>query len=405
MGWLDRIKLQLTGHSIAPKASFSEAYSRFSFGYSLSDYRQIYETDDLVNQCINILAHFATQKGFETKIKTLSPDLDPEDYKDVKRKVDQINERVNLDHILYIAEVNRQIYGFSVFEVVGKYPEVQKIIPLRPEYTKIEVGDDWEIEKIEYRTTKSGVIEYTPEEVLIFVNQDLNGDYRGISKIKPILKSIEIRRELQEDIKQVSKRLWAPMVIASVDTSAVPEDQEASLLEQFKNQLKPGSSIITNKSIDVSTVSISPNITALVHSLSKVEEDIMGNFGVPKALLAREKTLSRATLEFSLKAMYEGPIKGIQTYLRREIESQFYKRIVKGIDENLLDEIRVLHKWKPVSMLEYAALAEPIANLVAKGVIDVPTAWNLLDLDTSYLRKVKGSPIQSSIAAWVEVEE
>jgi len=400
MSFRKRIKTRLSTiiAGKAPRTAWIGSDVSRGTEYSLSDYRAAFEKDDLAQYCITLLAQFSTLKGFETKIKTLDGS-DPQDHKDIKAKIDRMNQKVNLDQILYLGQIKRYIYGFAGFEILWDDEGYSKLIPLKSEFLSPKITKDYKLEGFKYYNTETLL---PPHRVFFLTTDDLDYDGRGLSKMKPIMRSLETRYDIREDLRQTAKRIWAPTGIFQIDTSGMTEEEEAEFLNNFSQSVKPGQSIITNQSIQADIVRLTPDLSAFVNVLSKIEEEIIGNFGIPKALVSREKSLTKATLEFALRALYEGPIKGIQQYLRREVESQLYQRVIDELD--MTDQIRVLHKWKPISMLDYASLAEPIATLVKNSVIDVPTAWNILDLDLSYLRRIKRGPVQSDLAFWVEEE-
>ncbi len=82
------------------------------------DYRW-FRQDELVRRCVLVNAFFATMNsGFETVLETTREDVDPGDYSYVKERVDAANKRVNLDQVLFVAQVKRSVYGKAGFEVV-----------------------------------------------------------------------------------------------------------------------------------------------------------------------------------------------------------------------------------------------------------------------------------------------
>jgi len=96
------------------------------------------------------------------------------------------------------------------------------------------------------------------------------------------------------------------------------------------------------------------------------DTEIIGNFGIPKALLSREKTVARATLEFSIRGFYESSIAGEQTYLKRQLERQWYDPLVKSMGYG--DKIRIRHEWRPILDPE-SDLIIALVRAYDKGVI------------------------------------
>jgi len=77
------------------------------------DYRW-FRQDELTRKCITTNAYFATANGFETILEAETP----EQYAVIKEKIDEVNRRVNLDKVLYDAQIKRSIHGRAAYEVV-----------------------------------------------------------------------------------------------------------------------------------------------------------------------------------------------------------------------------------------------------------------------------------------------
>lgn len=275
-----------------PKATTSTFGSTYSSDYKLSDFRKAYRQDELVQYCITLLAQFSTQKGFETKIQPLG-DQDPQDYTDVKCTIDKMNKDINLDYNLYLGQIKRYIYGFTGFEILTDDNGIPtRLIPLESEKLKPDINENFDWVGFEYTSAES---DYKREELFYLTTEDLDYNGIGMSKIEPVMHPLNVRYDIREDLKQASKRLWAPMGIFQVDTSAMDEDEEEKYLKKFKEQLKPGQSVITNKQIESKVVEMTPDLSAFVNALNKTEEEILGNFGIPKALVSKEKCAPGST--------------------------------------------------------------------------------------------------------------
>lgn len=80
------------------------------------DYRW-FRQDELVRKCVVTNAYFtALSVGFETIVEPTGQNVSSEDYAYVKEMIDTVNRRVNLDHVLFVAQVKRSIYGRAGFE-------------------------------------------------------------------------------------------------------------------------------------------------------------------------------------------------------------------------------------------------------------------------------------------------
>jgi len=356
-----------------PSVGATETTEIVSTSYSIDDFLKEYKRVSLVRQCINLLAYYTTRRSFTTEIKPIVGR--EEDYLEIKNKIDKINHNVNLDEKLRIAIIKMKVTGCSAFEIVKDTTgETARLLPLKSADLELQIDENWNLEKFKYTAGTS--IDYEPEDVLYFVNNALEADLVGLSDVEPIMTAIETKRALEHDLRACARQYWAPLQLFEMDTSGIRPDKVDNALKDFADSLKPGKSIVHNQSLKSKTVTLHPNIGDLTIALAKADEEIIGNFNIPKALLAREKTMNRATLEYSLRALYEGPIEGLQMYLKREVENQFYDRIVTS--NGLEGKVKILHVWNPLTYADFRDLATVVASLFKVGIIDKQKAYEIL---------------------------
>jgi hypothetical protein len=318
----------------------------------------------LVAQCINGTSHYATRKGFRTSITQ-----DDDKGKGALDYINAINRQVNMDNVIAIAIVKREIYGRAAFEIVrDEQGQIVALLPLRSSLIRPHIDPETQMaDYFEYSEAKDGKLQL--KDVLYFSRLSLHRDMRGQSAITPIMNVIKLKLELYKDLLESAKRLWAPMGLFQMDTTDLrdPLKKEARMRE-FANQLKPGRSIIYNTAVEGKVVDLKPDIMGLVRAIEKADEEIMGNWQMPKAIFAREKSITKATLSAALNALYEGPIESVQRYFKRELERQWYDMIVREYLK--LDPLvySVKHLWNPVVILD-STLIRSLAYAVRVGAM------------------------------------
>jgi len=144
----------------------------------------------------------------------------------------------------------------------------------------------------------------------------------------------------------------------------------------MKNRIGLSNAIVTNLNVDGKVYDMKPDLNGLVRAEEKVDEEIMGNWQMPKALLSREKTMTKATLEFSLHALYAGPVAGVQRFYKRELERQWYDVIVTkmGHDPNVY---KVKHEWNPMVLAD-ASLIRALSDAVKNEVMTKEEMYSIL---------------------------
>lgn len=322
-----------------------------------------YKKVSLVAQCINALSFYATRKGFHTT-------LDHARSEEVLKEINELNRRVNLDNVITMAIIKREIFGRAAYEIVrDTRGDITALLPLMSDAIIPEIDEKTQmIKHFNYSyAKKTGTL--AVEDVLYFPRLALHRDRRGRSAVTPIMNVIKLKVTLYRDILESAKRLWAGMAIFGMDTSDLRDPVKIKeRLVEFANQLKPGRSIVHNKAVDGKIVDLKPDLQGLIRAWEMADTEIMGNWQMPKAVFSREKTTTKATLNAALNAMYEGPIEGVQRFFKREIERQWYDRIVRK--ELKLDpkEYAVKHIWNPVIIYD-ASLIRALAYSVRVGAM------------------------------------
>ncbi len=359
-------------------------------------YRQ-YRSDSLVRGCINSLALWATKEGFDTVIEPVQQGLTPEQeqqvinqYLGLKAHVDRINQRVNLDHVLRAAIIKAKIWGKAGFEIEydpkSKEPSRLISLPLLSQYDlRPHVDEDWNLQGFWWR----GQVDfYKPGDILYFVNSAIESDYEGLSDIEPILDDLETRGKIrQEDLKEAATTLWAGVAIHSLDVDRLPagltQADVQAIIDEHVAALRPGKHIATDNRWSITVVDLKPDLQKLIEVKKELDQEIIGNFQVPKFILNRSEQVNRATSYSQLEAFVDGPISDIQRWIKRTIESQWYDQLARAflkIPEGQELPIRVRHRWREIRTTDFFQLLNAVANAYngGLGILDKQKGYELL---------------------------
>jgi len=353
---------RLLGGVNAPKAKHRYPVTSSSDAYYAGlnqDYRW-FRQDELVRKCVVTNAYYATLHGFNTVVEA-DP---PAKHRDVKEKIDAINKAVNMDLVLFTAQVKRSVYGKAGFEIISDGDGLpSKLLSLESDRLNPDLDEDWQLTGYTYRGEKGF---YGPEEVLYFTNMELEADRRGLSDLEPLRSVCMARHEvLRENFPEIAKSLWAPYVILKADTSGLPLDEAEKVVESLADVARAGKSIAINESVEATVIRHTPDIKGLNELLGKLEEAIVAGLGTPRFLLGRPIE-NRATAYAELEAYVQGTVGSIQRYLRREVERQWYDRLTRkilGIEPGEPLPVQVKHLWNPVRAMDVYAMADAAARL------------------------------------------
>lgn len=383
------------GTDAGPKAKYSPwvTYTESEDYSGMNKYYAEYRRDALVRRCINILASWTTKEGYQTVLEPADPSgmskeekeqyLKKPEYVEVKNKIDRINRDCQMDWILKVAVIKFKIFGKTGFEIVlNNDGSPRRLIPLRSEELAPKLNKDWDLEKFEYPTEDREGFE--PGKILYFVNEQMEADMLGLSAIEPVMDSIAARRKIiQEDLPEAAATLWAGIAIAQVDTSGLSDQEADKAVQDVIDHYKPGKIVATNQKTTIQVVDMKVDVEKLLKSLAECNDDIIGNFEVPRFLLNRLAEINRATAFAQLKAFAEGPINDIQRYLKREVERQWYEPLVRNIlkiAENEEAPVVVKHEWTPLTTEDIIEWINAVSTAYAQGqgFIDRKKAYEIL---------------------------
>ena len=352
----------------------SKAYKSMFYG------ERWFRQSELVRKCTISNAYFATMSsGFETVLQGLNVDDDLTKYEGLKKKIDEINKRVNLDLILFTAQTKRSIYGNVGFEIVLDDTDALPAWLLPLDSTKLEpkLDENWKLIHFKYTPLTKPPF-YAPEKVLYFRNLGLEADWEGLSDVEPIQDVCNSRHELLgENFSEIVRTLWAPFCVYQLDTSGLSKEESAKILKDFIPTLRAGKSTAVTETVDVKIVNMTPDLQGLVALLEQLKQSIIANYGTPRFLLG-EPIENRATAYAEFEAYIVGPIGHIQRYFKREIERNWYDpltRQILGLAEDAPLPVSVKHNWNVIRITDVFELARAVALLFGggKGILaDIP---------------------------------
>ncbi|MGA2971894.1 MAG: hypothetical protein ABSE39_04620 [Candidatus Bathyarchaeia archaeon] len=363
---------------------------------AMEKHYRAYRMDAIVRGCINALAYWSTKESFDTVLEPVGEGLTPEqeqktiaDNLPLKQWLDKVNLRVDLDHVLRVAIIKAKIYGKAGFEIeLNEKKEPGRLISLpllslfdlRP-----DVNDDWQLLGFWWRGQKDF---YATEELLYFTNNSLESDYEGISDIEPVLDDVETRAKIRiEDLKEAATTLWAGIAIHSLDVDKLPagltDADVQAIIDAHIAALRPGKHVATDNRWIIQVIDLKPDLQSLVAVKNDLDQEIIGNFQVPKFILNRTESVNRATSYTQLESFVDGPITDIQRWIGRVVEQQWYVPLTRAYlkTPNGQDPpVRVRHRWREIRTTDFFQLLTAVATAYdgGLGVIDKGKAYEIM---------------------------
>ena len=384
-GIVPRIREILLGSAKTPKATrgYDSTLTSSNYYEGMDEDYRWFRQDELVRRCLVTNAYFSTlTAGFDTVLEG------PPEYGYVKKAIDDVNKRVNLDNILFKTQLKRSIHGKTGFEVItGGDGLPSRLLPLQSSQLKPELDDSWQLTGYRYQG-RSGF--YGPDEILYFVNLSMEADYLGLSDVEPVRSVCRARHDLlREDFSEIVRSLWAPYTILQANTTGLGQEEADRVVKALASVARVGKSIAVNESVEAKVVNMTPDIRGLSQLLDRFDDSIIGCFGTPRFLLGRPVE-NRATAYAEFEAYVAGILANIQRYFKRELEAQWYDRltrIVLELPEGAEMPLKVKHQWRPIRVTDIYEMAKVATSLWGNG--DGPLSgrlakiWELMGWDPS----------------------
>jgi len=400
--------------SQAPIADYSDigGTKTASTNYEgMHPYYRWFRQDRLVRRCILTNAYFAVlAAGFETVLQATKVDDNNEvvedtealeKYKDVKPFIDNLNKTLGMDRVLFVSQIKRSIYGQMGWEIVldddGIYPAW--LLSLQSEKLKPKVSKKFELLGFTYSNKKK--LQYKPDEVFYFVNLQLEEDYLGLSDIEPIVNVCNARNVVfWENYPEIVRTLWANSQVAQADTSGMTIADATAFLSNLGSMMRAGKALAVNKSVTITEVQRTADISGLIQMNLDFKEEIIGEFQTPRFLLG-QPVENRATAYAEFEAYIDGIISGNQNELARILEA-WYDQWIRAFlvknhefradeDEALPVEIKI--KFKKVRTSDLVEQAKAAAALWGQGGLgplgirgDYVKVWEMMDWDPEELK-------------------
>jgi hypothetical protein len=348
---------------------------------------QYFITDFMLRRCVMVVSEYVIYAaGFDTRLESTAPpppDTDAKTYDEtllkqygwIKDFVDGVNKQVNLDDIIFSAALQMCLYGRAAFEIVRDtqgVPVRLNVLPVHPDHAETlkPIIDKHTGRLVKFTLkTRNGDITYRPEEILYFVNTDLDSTYYGLSDVTPALPACIIRRELVKTSPRIVKRTSDPYVIVSVNTLGF-EGTKAELtqsLNEIARGMDSGENIVTNHDIKAEAIYLNINLENVTQYDKERGNEIAITLGVPRVLV-NEPNINRATSETEIKAFVGGRVAFKQRYIKRVLESKVWYGMLVRLAFELKGTQIGENQDAPVSLKQNFRVPD-IGNLVEQADI------------------------------------
>jgi len=314
--------------------AWKEAYGEMP-AVTFSDLVEIYLGDYAAKAAVDFLADQAVGSGFYT---TANKDYKMADR--AKRIVDEFNESVNLDGLLQVGAREIVAFGNSFWEKVTlSRLESLKVLPI----TSIEkvLRDQYGGIKGYKQTAAYGGKTLTPESVVHFCWNPVNGEPFGTGVLRVLAEKLTVDGETRDSLISVKARLEKVMPeifekYAGPDElwifEGVGDDKLAEYQRLIKGKPKAGARFVYNRPADIKTVAVDPRARFNGYVEHLINQFYLG-LQTPLPKLFTTPGFTEASARAAIE-MAERKVVSIQRFIKRIVEREIFQPVVKqaGLD-------------------------------------------------------------------------
>jgi len=333
-------------------------------------YKKAYETIPLVTSIIDVQCSQVVQEFY-----FIGPN---------KKKLEKWAKKVNLMQFFYNVSKMMLLYGNSYVE----YTDDKSMKILNPIWMNV------------YRQSNGDIMGYSqiiendksvlwgttgnPQEdsafkikipkidsIIHFKHNVLGSEKYGISVIRSLIDSLNIKVDMENNLKKVVFKYVAPLIWAKAGNNDFPaNDAIVNTISDTLRDLQAESEITTSHLVELSVLDFNAKGMDIKTPLDHVEQQIISGGHVPPVLLGRSAGVDKATAEVQLRS-FGRYIKNIQRELKIEFEDKVLQEKGLGSEE---DELI----WLQAEEREREVETDILRGLVTDGIITPQKANDLL---------------------------
>lgn len=333
-------------------------------------YKKAYETIPLVTSIIDVQCSQVVQEFY-----FMGPNKD---------KLEKWAKKVNLMQFFYNVSKMMLLYGNAYVEFIND--KSMKILnPIwmnvyrRSDGTVVGYSQIIENEKAvlwgttgnptEDESFKSRISKI--DTIIHFKHNVLGSEKYGVSVIRSLIDSLNIKVDMENNLKKVVFKYVAPLIWAKAGNNDFPaNDAIVNTISDTLRDLQAESEITTSHLVELSVLDFNAKGMDIKTPLEHVEQQIISGGHVPPVLLGRSAGVDKATAEVQLRS-FGRYIKNIQRELKIEFEDKVLQEKGVGSEE---DELI----WLQAEEREREVETDILRGLVTDGIITPQKANDLL---------------------------
>lgn len=200
----------------------------------------------------------------------------------------------------------------------------------------------------------------------------IGSDKYGTSLIESSLPSLNIKDQIESDLRVVVKRYIAPIIHAKVGDELHPADETSvNIMQAELEDIWSDTEYVTNHLVDMRTLDLNNKSVSFEPILDHFDNNIITGLQTDSALLAGNVGNKGSEKDSEIGMRANGRhIKAVQDELRLAIEDQIFKYMTGNSNNKLI--------WERVEERQFEADVEILTTMVKNGIITQQKANDLL---------------------------
>ncbi|GEM_PF-4836998 len=297
----------------------------------------IYKTDQLVFQAVNIISTFAISKGYEY---IMSESTDEEIL--MKDKIVSLDNSVGLPKLLTDIVRHLHIYGNAYLEIVYSRTDNKKVVSLAlidPKTITFKKKSTGELDLDEsgnitgfIQTVNAKKIELNPTQIIHFRINTIADSLTGTGIIEPLAKIIEAKRNIEIGLAEAVYRHGFPQFHVKLgDNDHQPTSEQVTEESEKYKRINSKSEFVTPYYYDIKVLE-APGLKGGESYLKYFIDQIVAGTGVPQTILLGSGEFSNRSSSVSQQENFFLYIAGIQTLVAETLHKELFTKIV-GLDD------------------------------------------------------------------------
>jgi HK97 family phage portal protein len=298
----------------------------------------IYKTEQMLFQAVNIISNFAISKGYEFVI-----DENIKEQIEQREIASEFDSRVNLPKLLTDVVRHLHIYGNAYLEIVFSKTEKDKVVDLvliDPKTINFKKTGTGEIDlddqgKIKGYIQKVGTkeVDLEPDQVIHFRINTIADSLTGTGIIEPVTQLIEAKRNIELGLAESVYRHGFPQFHVKLgDKEHQPEGEQVEEESEKYKKINSKSEFVTPYYYDIKVLE-APSLSGGDNYLKYFVNQIVAGTGVPKSILLGSGEDSNRSTSVTHQQNFFLYIAGVQMVISSTLEKFLFTKLLK-VEEN-----------------------------------------------------------------------